>query len=111
MITTSSLTTVSATVSWTQGSFSFTPVSYNVTLTRVTGSSQVLCTKVMDSRPSVTTMPTISSMEFIGLHEFSVYRIKVTARFSAFDLSPASPATMEFTTLSSGMYVVLTNKL
>ena len=98
-----SVTATSATVSWTQPPFSFTPVGYTVTLTRVTGSSQVLCTSVMDSRPPVTTMPTVTSMEFTGLLEYSVYRVTVTARFSAFGLSLASPTSREFITLSARM--------
>ena len=102
-ITTSSLMAISVTVSWTLPPFSFTPVGYTVTLTRVTGSGQILCTGVEDSRPTVTTMPTVTSMEFTSLHEFSTYRVTVTASFSALGLSPTTSASIVFTTLSACM--------
>ncbi len=106
-VATSSLTATSVTVSWTPPPFSFTPVDYTVTLTRVTGRG--LCTLYEDSRPPV--IATVTSMEFTGLQEFSIYRVTVTARFSEFGLSPTAPSTIEFTTLSVRTYVALYLKL
>ncbi len=103
-VATSSLTATSVTVSWTQPPFSFTPVDYTVTLTRVTGSRQVLCSTVEDSRPPVTITPPVTSMELTRLHRFSGYQVRVTARFSnVFSLSPTSSSSMEFATLSACM--------
>ncbi len=97
-VATPSLTATSVTVSWTQPPLSLTPVDYTVELMRVTGSG--LCTSVEDSRPQVTIMPTVTSMEFTSLQEFSTYRVTVTARFSGFGLSLTAPSSMQFTTLS-----------
>ncbi len=99
-ITTSSLTARSVTVSWTQPPFSFNPVSYTVTLTRVTGSDQVLCPGVKDSRAPITTAAT--SWTFTLLEEFSTYHVEVIARFMEFSLSVTVPAEITFTTLSAG---------
>ena len=56
----------------------------------------------MDVRPSVTTMASVTSMNFMDLQEFSKYNVIVTARFSvAFSNSPKT-VSMEFTTLSAG---------
>ena len=98
---TSSVTTTSVTVSWTQPPFSFTPVGYTVTLTRVTGSGQVLCDEIVDSRSPVNT--TATSMEFTGLQEFSVYIITVTATYSEFNLIASMPANIRFITLRAGV--------
>ena len=88
-VVTPSPTATSVTITWTQPEFSFPVVDYTVSLTRVTGSGQVLCPSVMDSRPSVTTMATVTSMEFTGLQEFSVYTVTVTARLTTtFGLMP-----------------------
>ncbi len=100
-ITISSLTATSVTVSWTQPPFSFTPVSYTVTLRRHTGSDQVLCTGVEDSRAPITTAAT--SWTFSLLEEFSTYCVEVIARFMEFSLSVTVPATITFTTLSAGI--------
>ena len=86
-ISTSSLTATSVTVSWTQPPFSFTPVGYVVTLTRVMGSGQALCTTVEDSRTPVSTSAT--SLDFTDLEEFSTYAVTVTATIVEFGLSSA----------------------
>ncbi len=104
-ITTSSLTSTSITISWSQSPFSFNPVSYTVTLIRVTGpgSGQVLCTEVEDNiAPEDTTS---LSMDFTLLEEFSTYRAEVTARFMEFGLSIMVPAASSFITLSAGTVV------
>ena len=92
-------------MSWTQPPFSLSPLAYTVSLTRVTGSGngQVLCTGDVDSRPVVTTAATL--IDFISLEEFSTYRITVTARFSAFGLSPEVPSSLNFITLKTGMSI------
>ena len=101
-ITTSSLTATSVTVSWTQPPFSFTPVGYSITVTRVTESDRVLCTTI--DRKSITAIS--NSATFADLHEFSLYIVVVTARFREFGLiSHITPsASKEFITLSAGMY-------
>ena len=101
-ITVSSITATSATVSWVQPPFSFTPVYYTVTLSRVTGSSQVLCTSVEDNRPSILTMPNVTAIQFTDLHEFSTYRIAVTPRFNVLGLQLTASASTFFNTLSAG---------
>ncbi len=103
-LTSSIITTTSTTVSWTQSPFSFAPVGYIVTLTRVTGSNQTLCTEIMDKRYPLTILFNVTSMEFTGLHEFSTYRVNVTAMFNAFGLSRAPFSMLVFTTLSTGRY-------
>ena len=82
-------------------------MDYTVSLTRVTGSGQVLCALVMDSRPPVTTMATVTSMEFTGLQEFSNYTVTVTARLSAFGPITSQTTNMVFTTLSTGMIAIM----
>ena len=105
VISTPSLTTTSVIVTWTQPEFSLPVLNYTASLTRVTGSGQVLCPSVMDSRPPVTTMATVTSMGFTGLQEFSTYTVTVTARFSAFGLITQTPTSIDFTTLSTGSYI------
>ena len=92
-------TATSVTITWTQPEFSLPVLDYTVSLTRVTGSSQVLCPSVMDSRSPVTIVATVTSMEFTGLQEFSTYTVTVTARFNT---TVSQSPTMEFTTLSAG---------
>ena len=105
VVSISSLTTTSVSITWTQPEFSLPVMNYTVSLTRVTGSGQVLCPSVMDNRPPVTTMATVTSMEFTGLQEFSTYTVTVTARFSAFGLITQTPTSMDFTTLSASRYL------
>ena len=93
-------TATSVTITWTQPEFSLPVLNYTVSLTRVTGSDQVLCPSVMDTRPPVTTMATVTSMLFTDLQEFSTYTVTVTARFNT--TVAQRPTSMEFTTLSAG---------
>ena len=81
VVTTSSLTATSVTISWSPqpAQFRLPVVKYTVSLTRVTGNGQALCTPVMDSRPAVTTTDT--SLSFTGLEEFSTYTVTVTTTF------------------------------
>ena len=98
-----SLTSMSVTITWTQPEFSLPVINYTVSLSRVTGSGQVLCTSYMDVRPSVTTMANVTSMNFMDLQEFSTYNVTVTARFSVtFSSLPQAFSNMQFTTLSAG---------
>ena len=103
VISTTSPTATSVTITWTQPvtEFSLPVLDYTVSLTRVTGSGQVLCPSVMDSRGPVTTTATVTSMEFTGLQEYSNYIATVTARFSV--TSTTFPTAINFTTLSTGM--------
>ena len=103
IFSTQSPAATSVSITWTQPEFSLPLQNYTVSLTRVTGSSQVLCPSVMDSRPSVTTMATVTSMEFTGLKEFSTYTVTVTASFSAFGMITDTSTSMGFTTLSTGI--------
>ena len=97
-----SLTSISVTIAWTQPEFSLPVISYTVSLSRVTGSGQALCIGYTDNRPSVTTMASVTSMNFTDLQEFSKYNVIVTARFNiTFSNSPKT-VTMEFTTPSAG---------
>ena len=93
-------TPTSATISWTQSEFSLPVVEYTVSLTRVTGSGQALCTSVMDNRPAVAT--TGNSMAFTGLEEFSTYTVKITATLDAFGATEKAASSKEFTTLTTG---------
>ena len=97
-----SLTSTSVIITWTQPEFSLPVISYTVSLSRVTGSGQALCTGYMDTRPSVTTMASVTSMNFMDLQEFSIYSVTVTARFSASFSNSPKTVSMEFTTPSAG---------
>ena len=101
-ITTLTLTARSVTVSWIQPPFSFTPVGYTATLTRITnlGAGQVLCNDVSDDRPSVGILGT--SVDFSDLEEFSTYRVTITASFNVFNTLHRIPASLDFITLSTG---------
>ena len=96
----SSLTATSAYISWTQpvSEYSLPVVQYTVSLTRVTGSGQVLCPSISDQRPVVITNGTSTS--FTGLEEFSVYTVIVNAIFNKFDAQRT--VDMNFTSLSHG---------
>ena len=108
-VTTSSLTATSVTISWSPqpAQFRLPVVEYTVSLTRVTGSGQALCTQVMDSRPAVTTTGT--SMSFTGLEEFSTYTVTVTTTFNVFGSNMDVPSDMMLTTPSAGMDTSLFN--
>ena len=103
IITTSSLTATSVTISWSPqpAQFRLPVVDYTVSLTRVTGSGQVLCTPVVDSRPAVTATDT--SMSFTGLEEFSTYTVTVTTTFNVFGSNMDVASDIMFTTPSAGM--------
>ena len=101
MITALSLNDTSVTISWSLPEFLLSAVEYSVSLTRVTGSGQVLCTGVMDSRPAVTTTDT--SMSFTGLEEFSTYTVTVTTTFNVSGSNMDVVSNRMFTTLSAGM--------
>ena len=102
-VTTSSLTATSVTISWSPqpAQFHLPVVEYTVSLTRVTGSDQAICTQFMDSRPAVTTTDT--SMSFTDLEEFSTYTVTVTTTFNVFGSNMNLASDMMFTTPSAGM--------
>ena len=94
----------SVTIAWTQPEFSLPVVGYTVTVTRVTGSGQVLCSSFVEEDQSTTTSPSVTTTTFTGLQEFSSYTFRVTANFNpAFGLSSLiATGNMMFITLSSG---------
>ena len=103
-MSTPSPTAISVTITWTQPEFSLPVVGYTVTVTRVTGSSQVLCPSFVEEDQSTTTPPGVTTTTFTGLQEFSSYTVRVTA-----SLSPAfgffmlmATGSVILTTLSSG---------
>ena len=93
----------SVTISWTLPEFSLQVLEYRVVATRVTGSGLALCTPTMDTTSNTTT--TGNSMAFTGLKEFSTYTVTITATLNAFDATAMANSSMEFTTLSAGMYI------
>ena len=101
-VTISSLTATSVTISWSPqpAQFHLPVVEYTVSLTRVTGSSQTLCTQVMDTKQAVTT--TNTSMSFTGLEEFSTYTVTVTTTFNVFGSNMDVASDMMFTTTRAG---------
>ena len=81
-------TATSVTITWTQPEFSLPVAGYTVTVTRVTGSGQVLCPSFVEEDQLTTTSPSVTSTTFTGLQEFSSYTVRVTANFCpAFGLS------------------------
>ena len=111
IVNTSSLTATSVTISWSPqtAQFRLPVVEYTVSLTRVTGSGQVLCTQVIDSRPAVTTTNALSA--FFGLEEFSNYTVTITTTFNVFGSNMDVASDMMFTTQSAGMLYVLLHKI
>ena len=98
-------TATSVTITWTQPEFSLPVVGYTITVTRVTGSGQVLCTSFVEEEQSTTTSPSVTTTTFTGLQEFSTYTIIVIATFTpAFGLPGALMAAgyETFNTSSSG---------
>ena len=104
VISTPSPTATSVTITWTQPEFSLPVVGYTVTVTRVTGSGQVLCPSFVEEDQSTTTSPSVTTTTFTGLQEFSSYTVRVIANFSpAFGLSSlVATGNMMFITLRSG---------
>ena len=102
-ISISSLTSTSADILWfpPPPEFLLPVAEYTVSLKRVTGSGQALCTQVMDSRPAVTTTDT--SMSLSDLEEFSTYTVTVTATFNVFGSNMDVASDMMFTTPRAGM--------
>ena len=118
VISTPSPTATSVAITWTQpvSEFSLPVANYTVSLTRITGSGQVLCPSVMDSRGPVTTTATVTSMEFTDLQEYSNYTATVTAKYAKFGTIESTD--IRFTTLSTGIKsstvnwtIILTNCL
>ena len=104
LFTTSSLTATSVTIAWSPqpAQFRLPVVEYTVSLTRVTGDGQALCTGTTDSR-TVAGTTTDTSMPFTGLEEFSTYTVTVTTTFNVFGSNMDVASDMMFTTPSSGM--------
>ena len=107
IVSTSSLTATSVTISWSPqpAQFRLPLVEYTVSLTRVTGSGQTLCTQDMDSRPAVTATDT--SMPFTSLEEFSTYTVTVTTTFNLFGSNMAKVAEVMFATPNAGITIAI----
>ena len=103
IITTSSLTATSVTISWSPqpAHFHLPVVEYTVSLTRVTGSGQALCTQVVGNRLTVTTSDNLIS--FTDLEEFSTYTVTVTTTFNVFGSNMDVTSDIMFTTSSAGV--------
>ena len=98
------LTATSVTISWSPqpAQFRLPVVEYTVSLTRVTGDDQELCSGNTDGRPAAGTT-TDTSMSFTGLEEFSTYTVTVTTTFNVFGSNMDVASDMMFTTPSAGM--------
>ena len=103
IVTTSSLTATSVTISWSPqpAQFHLPVVEYTVSLIRLTGSGQALCTQFTDSRLSVMTTFAIA---FTGLEEFSNYIVTVTTTFNVFGSNMDVASDMLFATQSACKY-------
>ena len=103
------ISSMSATVSWNQPPFSFTPTGYRINLTQLTGNGQTYCmieeSMVADIQTSAT------SQDFAGLEAFRPYRVQVTARFNEFSLSPTASNSTNFITQSAGINLATQNSL
>ena len=101
IVTVSSVTATSVTVTWKQFNDIFVPESYMIILTRVVGSEQALCPDVEDSRYTKSDM---FAMQFIRLHEFSSYELRITPNYKGFgSMSSSMPGSTIFNTAPAGM--------
>ena len=108
-ISISSLTTTSVSLSWTQPVFSV-PVQYVVSVTPLSGSSQMLCVvdnMTIESTPIGSSAADYATMSVTGLQEFIAYTATVIVRQGGFQLDSLSLGSTQFTTLRTGMYTVL----
>ncbi len=94
----SSTTTVN--ISLAQPSGTYPVVQYEISLSRFTGEGQLLCDSVVDNRSMITSN---TSIGYSGLHEFSNYTVSVTATI----LNRTKTSTVYFSTLSSGMQIIV----
>ena len=101
MIEIVSINATSVNVSLAQPQLSFTPVGYTVTLIRVTGSNQRICSDAaLNTSQSVVSTSTLT----FSVQEFSNYSISVAARFDEFGTSLTEVSnTMSFATPSAGL--------
>ena len=104
-IMSSSLTTTSVTITWSQPDGSLAADNYIISLHRLTNSNRTLCTTSTDNQTAMTTSA-VTSMNFTDLMEFTIYSVIVTAR--VFGMSRTSR--VEFTTLPAGTYVAIVYK-
>ncbi len=93
-------TVTTVNISWSQPDDSLPAIQYEVLLSRVTGVRQLLCDSVIDDRPIVVTTSN-SSIEFINIHEFSLYVVIVVVTLPDYGIN----STGEFTTLSGGRLI------
>ena len=91
----------SAFISWSQPPFSFPPVGYIVSVSRVTGEDQMYCTMIEDSKPPVNTTSLL--VRWTELQEFSIYNVTVSAVFMEFGLSTVASASLLFNTHDASM--------
>ena len=101
-ITSSSLTSTSVTISWTQPQSIHSMDAYRIDLRRVTGARQ-LCQEVEDYKSKMTTGGASTlSLDFSNLHEFSIYSVTITVILPSGFTATLTP-TVEFTTKAAGM--------
>ena len=101
-VVTSSVTATSATIVLSQPMDSLPADQYTVTLTRITGDEQFICTLV----PHTVTMTTSSNFVLLeGLEEFSVYSLTLEARHDFFGIVESFNEP-DITTLSAGEHSV-----
>ena len=103
IITVSPPTATTVMLSWTMPPLSFPVNSFQLMLTRVTGSGQQLCGDFVDNRLEIVIG---GSRNFSNLQESSVYSVRVTVNFQRATLGivPSAFADIEFTTQSASKY-------
>ncbi len=94
-------TATTVNISWTQPDNSLPVILYEISLTRVTGRRQFICDSVIDDRPVVRTPN--SSIEFVSLHEFSLYIVTVVITLPDYGINSSA----RFTTPSVGKLMIL----
>ena len=107
-ISTPSPTATSVTITWTQPDFRLPVIGYTVTVTRVTGSGQVLCPSSVEEKQSTTTSPSVTTTTFTGLQEFSSYTVRVRFRVTAsgiFSFANTATGSRIFTTLDAREFI------
>ena len=104
MITVSMLSANSVNLSWSRPSvFSLPVVQYSVSLARVIGSDQALCSNIADQKPGINITYGFA-VSFEDLKEFSTYVVTIVTTFRTLVVSTLSS---RFTTLSAGTVTVI----
>lgn len=100
-ISVQTLTSTSVTISTTAARYSLPVLNYRATVSRRTGSGQLLCETITDEHPEKRS--TQKDVSFDNLEEYSIYTMTVASEFSSlFGGKTTRSATGTFTTLTSG---------